>query len=121
MAALVREGRALQPFRQLLFECLAERLLLNRGSDGRCREGHIRLVRCSGGWRLQELLWQQGHMRSLAVQLAMCLVRLELLVAEVLGHRHDRRRLILKLAAQTLLLPQYPGLPLVVFHSAFRE
>ena len=60
-------------------------------------------------------------MRCLAVQLAMCLIRLELLTAEVLGHRHDRRRLILKLTSQTLLLLQYPSLPFVVLHSSFRE
>ena len=55
----------------------------------------------------------------------MRLVLLELLVAEVvLGHGHNRRRLILMLGPQTLLLLQYAGVPFAVFHTAsssFRE
>ena len=54
----------------------------------------------------------------------MRLVLLELLVAEVvLGHGHNRRRLILMLGPQTLLLLQYAGVPFAVFRTAssFRE
>ena len=66
-------------------------------------------------------MWQQGQVGRLAVQLAMRLVLLELMVAEVLGHGHDRRGLlILMLAPQTLLLFQYAGVPLVL-KAAFRE
>ena len=59
------------------------------------------------------------------MQLAMRLVLLELLVAEVvLWHGHNRQWLILMLAPQTLLLLQYAGVSFAVFHassSSFRE